>query len=322
MPSIYYSSKHRLPIAVAGAIAGTDTLGSQQQFDITTPGSRNTASQPVIRHGAIPPSVIAAQGETPTGPQPSGVRYFHPDGQSLFAQIDQYGAHVYDENGTYTNEWVRQLLAGTGISLHDDGGIVTVSADTGNGVQGGTAFYTNDTAYVLGPADTWTPDISTNFVASGVDDHDIGCTPQSASGGLTSYLEIPYGWMWWATIAYSFWTAEPPPTGEFMVGKAFNMGYVINDLDQGTQQAINAPLYDTSGPDALPQTITASLHGSAGVPESDGWPYPIGFGPGGDGIFPGVLSTVFGTEFIPAGLSISLQAISTFDQSTTSFEVE
>lgn len=225
-------------------------------------------------------------------------------------------------------------VTGFGIAVFDPslGGdgewcLVQCAMPPGGDTLCGTAFYENNDALTIGPVTAWTPDFTDDVMemvapptAGGGIGDSIGCTPQTPGGGFTSFLQIPYGWMWWATITYYVKTAAPPPTGEFMIGSPHNMGFLVDALDQGMRQAIACPLYDTSGDDAPAQAITATVHGSAGELPPVG-PEPI-FGPGGDGIFPDTISTVLGTEFIPEGLSIIVQALSPFPCSTTGFVVE
>ena len=73
------------------------------------------------------------------------------------------------------------------------------------GPQYGQAFYDADYSSAGVIAGPWSPDLSL-LVVSGLDS--IGCVPNLGE------LQVPNGWIWWATVTFDLTFNTAPPTGE------------------------------------------------------------------------------------------------------------
>ena len=140
------------------------------------------------------------------------------------------------------------------------------------GPQYGQAFYDADYSSAGVIAGPWSPDLSL-LVVSGLDS--IGCVPNLGE------LQVPNGWIWWATVAFGLTFNTAPPTGEA--------------VQWGGEDSASARA-DVAVPDVtLRQTFSVTVAGAS-----------MGFltGP----ILGGV-RTSLGTEFTPGFVTMNVMGI-------------
>lgn len=141
----------------------------------------------------------------------------------------------------------------------------------------GTAIY--GATFSASPADSWAPSF-TDATASQRDE--IGLTLSDAG------VLIPNGWIAWATVQFTIYPAEPPPTGEavlWVVGAGGNVGEFHTDVMANATEV-------------APQSLAATLPGPSGW-NSDGALL----------VELGAVSTYMGTEFTPLSMQIAVVAI-------------
>ena len=153
-----------------------------------------------------------------------------------------------------------------------------IDGNVGKVVCGIAAYETGWTG--LTAADTFTADLSTLILGS-LDVDTIGCSPEA---GL---LQIPAGWMWWASLVFKVKTSAPPPTGELLLWSA------LNRQNFGTVRA--DPMTDST---STAQRLAGTVSGSSGGDF--------------DGVYFPEIQTALGTTFVPTQLNIQVTALSPF----------